>query len=101
MTPVGRWLVEVRTAAGVPVLSQVPHVNRLFETAGIGRESQHLVAMVTAKVVPPPCEAGACCASPSAGIVAECRAAVAAGKTEEAMRLALKALATDPGCFAK
>jgi hypothetical protein len=102
----GKRMVETRTEAGVPVLSQVPYVNRLFKNTGVAREMQHVVAVVTARVVTPPCEEKACCekgccAAPAAGLVAEYRKAVAAGKTEEAMKLAMKALAADPACFAK
>jgi hypothetical protein len=101
MVPVGKRMVETRTEFGPPVLSQVPYLSRLFKNVGIARETQHVVAVVTARVVTEPCGEKACCASPAAGVVAEYRKAVAAGKTEEAMRLALKALAADPGCFAK
>ena len=99
--PVGTRVVETRTEEfGPPVLSRVPYVNRLFKNVGLAREEHEVIALLTARVVTP-CEEKACCASPAAGLVAEYRSACAAGKTEEAMKLALKALAADPGCFAK
>lgn len=100
MVPVGTRTVQTRTEFGPPVLSQVPYVNRLFKNVGIGRESQDVIAVLTARVVQAPAEEKACCASPAAGLVAEYRKACAAGKTEEAMKLAMKALAADPACFA-
>jgi hypothetical protein len=36
------WISEARTEFGVPVLSKVPYVNRLFTNVGIGREDANL-----------------------------------------------------------
>ena len=38
---------EGRNESGVPFLSNIPYVNRLFKNVGIGHETQHLMMMVT------------------------------------------------------
>ena len=42
---------EGRTEAGVPFLSNVPYVNRLFKNVGIGHETSHLMMMVTPRII--------------------------------------------------
>ena len=42
---------EGRTERGVPFLSNVPYVNRLFKNVGIGRETQNLMMMVTPRII--------------------------------------------------
>jgi general secretion pathway protein D len=44
-------LREGRTERGIPVLSKVPWVNRLFRNVGIGREAQSLMMMVTPRII--------------------------------------------------
>ena len=44
-------LAEGRNAQGVPVLSKLPYINRLFKNVGIGRESQSLMLMVTPRII--------------------------------------------------
>lgn len=44
-------LQEGRNERGVPVLSNVPYVNRLFKNVGIGRTSQSLMMMVTPRII--------------------------------------------------
>ena len=44
-------LREGRNEAGVPMLSKVPYVNRLFKNVGIGRETQSLMLMVTPRII--------------------------------------------------
>jgi hypothetical protein len=123
---VGTTTVEKRTEMGPPILSQVPYLNRLFKTVGISHEPREVVALLTTRVVsagecetcPPvaanpacpaasgeggPCceQAKACCEQSKAeSLVAAYRKACAAGKTEEALKLAMQALALDPKCFA-
>jgi general secretion pathway protein D len=44
-------LSEGRSEFGVPILSKVPYVNRLFKNVGIGRETQSLMMMVTPRII--------------------------------------------------
>jgi general secretion pathway protein D len=44
-------LREGRNEQGVPVLSKLPYINRLFKNVGIGRESQSLMLMVTPRII--------------------------------------------------
>jgi general secretion pathway protein D len=44
-------LREGRTERGVPILSKVPWVSRLFKNVGIGREAQSLMMMVTPRII--------------------------------------------------
>lgn len=42
---------EGRSERGVPMLSKMPYINRLFKNVGIGRESQSLMMMVTPRII--------------------------------------------------
>jgi general secretion pathway protein D len=42
---------EARTERGVPLLSKLPWVNRLFKNVGIGRDAQSLMMMVTPRII--------------------------------------------------
>jgi len=44
-------LSEGRNEFGVPLLSKLPYVNRLFKNVGIGRETQSLMMMVTPRII--------------------------------------------------
>ena len=44
-------LREGRNERGVPILSKVPYVSRLFKNVGIGREAQSLMMMVTPRII--------------------------------------------------
>ncbi len=44
-------LSEGRTERGVPFLSNVPYVSRLFKNVGIGRTSESLMMMVTPRII--------------------------------------------------
>ena len=44
-------LREGRNERGVPLLSKVPYINRLFKNVGIGRETQSLMMMVTPRII--------------------------------------------------
>lgn len=44
-------LREGRNERGVPLLSKVPYVSRLFKNVGIGREAQSLMMMVTPRII--------------------------------------------------
>ena len=44
-------LREGRNEFGVPGLSKIPYVNRLFRNVGIGRETQSLMLMVTPRII--------------------------------------------------
>ncbi len=42
---------EGRSERGVPFLSNVPYINRLFKNVGIGRETENLMMMVTPRII--------------------------------------------------
>jgi len=42
---------EGRSESGVPFLSNIPYVNRLFKNVGIGHETSHLMLMVTPRII--------------------------------------------------
>lgn len=44
-------LREGRNEFGVPIMSKIPYVNRLFKNVGIGREAQSLMMMVTPRII--------------------------------------------------
>lgn len=44
-------LSEGRNEQGVPMLSKLPYVNRLFRNVGIGRDTQSLMMMVTPRII--------------------------------------------------
>ncbi len=44
-------LTEGRSEAGVPLLSKVPYINRLFRNTGIGRTTESLMMMVTPRII--------------------------------------------------
>jgi len=44
-------LSEGRTERGVPMLSKLPYINRLFKNANIGRDTQSLMMMVTPRII--------------------------------------------------
>jgi general secretion pathway protein D len=44
-------LSEGRSERGVPMLSKMPYINRLFKNVGIGRETQSLMMMVTPRII--------------------------------------------------
>lgn len=44
-------LAEGRNERGMPILSKLPYVNRLFKNVAIGRETQTLMMMVTPRII--------------------------------------------------
>jgi general secretion pathway protein D len=44
-------LSEGRNEHGVPVLSKIPYINRLFKNVGIGRTTSSLMMMVTPRII--------------------------------------------------
>jgi type II secretory pathway component GspD/PulD (secretin) len=42
---------EGREEFGPPVLSQIPYLNRLFKNVGIGRDTRHIMIMVTPRII--------------------------------------------------
>ena len=44
-------LSEGRNERGVPMLSKLPYVSRLFKNVGIGRQTQSLMLMVTPRII--------------------------------------------------
>jgi type II secretory pathway component GspD/PulD (secretin) len=46
-----RTLSESRNEFGPPFLSKIPYLNRLFKNVGIGRETTHIMIMVTPRII--------------------------------------------------
>ena len=46
-----KTLSEGRNEFGPPVLSKIPYLNRLFKNVGIGRETKHIMIMVTPRII--------------------------------------------------
>ena len=44
-------LRETRSEQGVPILSKIPYINRLFKNVGTGRETNSLMLMVTPRII--------------------------------------------------
>ena len=44
-------LNEGRTERGIPILSKLPYINRLFRNTAIGRETTSLMMMVTPRII--------------------------------------------------
>ena len=44
-------LSEGRNERGIPLLSKLPYINRLFRNVGIGRQSDSLMMMVTPRII--------------------------------------------------
>ncbi|MFW6168918.1 MAG: hypothetical protein ACODAD_00410 [Planctomycetota bacterium] len=44
-------LSEGRVERGVPMMSKLPYINRLFKNVGIGRETESLMMMVTPRII--------------------------------------------------
>ena len=44
-------LSEGRNERGIPMLSKLPYINRLFKNVGIGRDTQSLMMMVTPRII--------------------------------------------------
>jgi len=44
-------MTEQRSESGVPFLSNIPYVNRLFKNVSIGRETSNLMMMVTPRII--------------------------------------------------
>jgi type II secretory pathway component GspD/PulD (secretin) len=46
-----KTMSEGRNEFGPPVLSNIPYLNRLFRNTGIGRETRHVMFMVTPRII--------------------------------------------------
>ena len=46
-----KTLQEGRNEFGPPFLSKIPYLNRLFKNVGIGRETRHIMIMVTPRII--------------------------------------------------
>ena len=44
-------LNEGRNEFGPPFLSKIPYINRLFKNVGIGRDTRHVMIMVTPRII--------------------------------------------------
>ena len=80
----------------IPALSNLPQIDRMFRFRSETKESCRLLIVLSARVL---CEE--CRESESAKLIRDYKKACAEGRTEDAMKLAMKALAMDPKCFEK
>ncbi|HET6576125.1 MAG TPA: hypothetical protein VFG68_21160 [Fimbriiglobus sp.] len=105
--PVTQFLQKPRIArrAAKRVVA-LPDGGTVAVPLGSRKADREVIALLTARVIHQTAtevDAKPCCAavkeSPAAELVAAYRRACAAGRTEEAMRLAMQALAADPACF--
>ena len=46
-----KTLSEGRNEFGPPFLSKIPYLNRLFKNVGVGRETPHIMIMVTPRII--------------------------------------------------
>jgi tetratricopeptide (TPR) repeat protein len=46
-----KTLLEGRNEFGPPFLSKIPYLNRLFKNVGVGRETRHVMIMVTPRII--------------------------------------------------
>ncbi len=46
-----KTLAENRNEFGPPFLSKIPYVNRLFKNVGVGRDTRHIMIMVTPRII--------------------------------------------------
>jgi polysaccharide export outer membrane protein len=106
------------------VVSRIPYVNRLFKNVGYSRETEHVILMVTPRVIIEAAEEAAPAPKPIAtavkkakpvadtraadkgetkvaSLVKQYQEACAAGEMDKATKLAVQALAIDPACFSK
>jgi general secretion pathway protein D len=44
-------LSEIRNERGLPILSKIPYISRLFKNVGIGRSTNSLMMMVTPRII--------------------------------------------------
>ena len=42
---------ESRNEFGPPFLSKIPYLNRLFKNVGVGRDTTHVMIMVTPRII--------------------------------------------------
>jgi general secretion pathway protein D len=111
----------------VPVVSEIPYLNRLFKIEGTGQESRRVLVLVTSRIIvpeeevvvvrPPAAEASGCQVRVAPRILATANekparqvnvlaellqaydAACVEGRGDEAEKLARAALILDPACF--
>jgi general secretion pathway protein D len=110
-----RQFTRKHSEYGPPVLSKIPYVSRLFKTVGYSLDAENVVVMVTPRIVTQEEEevrqTGCQDRPQAAGCPAECSGgklgtlllqyheACAAGRADEARKLAIECLAIDPTCF--
>jgi len=97
---------EQRTESGPPMLSKIPYVSRLFKNVAYGKETDHLLVVVTPTVLSEIKQASATEAKLLGDgqlprLLKAYHDACAAGKKDDARRLAIECLVVDPTCFGK
>lgn len=107
----GAATMETRVENTPAMLSRIPYLNRLFKNVSYGMESNHLILVLTPRVISPEkpcvnqCKAEAVVkAMPHHQLpllLKAYHAACAEGDMDDARRLAIECLAIDPTCFGK
>ena len=102
----GKATIETTVDQPLPMLSDVPHLAELFHNTRKQSKTNHLLVLVTSRIVSPDVIAAECveCAKSNpklAKLLGEYGNACRNGKVEDARRLAIECLAIDPMCFAR
>lgn len=102
----GKATIEETAKEPLPALSDVPHLTELFHNTRKQSTTNHLLVLVTSRIVSPEvveaqCTQSAKCDPHLAKLLGEYSRACKEGKTDDARRLAIECLAIDPMCFAK
>ncbi len=105
---------DVRREFRPPVISKIPYVNRLYKNVGYGKETDHLLVVLTPRII----KEDSCCADKCKAATATApvkllgdnqlnlllkayHEACADNRPDDARRLAIECLALDPTCFGK
>jgi len=86
---------EVVTEHAVPALLKMPYVSRLYRTRSVAKEPRQQFVLLNARVMNELAKGE----SEVSKLVCKYKKACAEGRTEDAMKCAMKALAIDPKCF--
>jgi hypothetical protein len=101
----GKATIERTVKETLPMVADVPVLAELFTREKQETKTNHLLVLVTAKVVKPDaaedCDVCLRCDGKLSRLLADYGRACKDGKVEEARRLAIECLAIDPTCFGK
>jgi type II secretory pathway component GspD/PulD (secretin) len=98
----GKATIEKTVKEPMPTLADVPVLAAIFTQAKKQTTTNHLLVMVTTRIIHPECNECCCKVDPKlAKLLDEYSKACKEGKTDDARRLAIECLAIDPMCFAR